>query len=76
MVPLYGGDDPSDGDVSLDAGKNHLGSADFDLDADEDTFVDIKLSKKDKKLLGNRRFVHVTIDSGGESTTQRLGVEH
>jgi uncharacterized repeat protein (TIGR01451 family) len=76
MVPLFGGDDPSEGELSLDAGKNHLGDADFDLDAGEDAFVDVKLSKKGKKLLKNRRFVHVTIESGGESTTQRLGVAH
>jgi hypothetical protein len=75
MVPLYGGDEPSEGTVSLDAGKNHLGEATFELGAREDDFAEIRLSKKGRKLLASRRFVVATVDSGsGAPREQRLKV--
>jgi uncharacterized repeat protein (TIGR01451 family) len=76
MVPVFGGDDPSEGTVRLDAGRNHLGTARFELDAGEDAFVDVRLSKKGRRLLGNRRFVIVTLESGDTETKQTLRVSH
>jgi uncharacterized repeat protein (TIGR01451 family) len=74
MVPLFGGDEASSGNVAVDAGNRRLGASKFSLDAGEDTYVDIGLSKKERKILRKRTTVDVTVYSGGGSETTTLRV--
>ena len=74
MVPVYGGDDPSEGTVKLSKGKKRLGKADFALDAGEDAYVDVKLKKKGRKVLRKKRSVRVTVDTDDGTITEKLRV--
>lgn len=74
MVPVYGGDEPSEGKVTLAKGKRKLGSAGFELDAGEDAFVNVKLKKKGRKVLRKKRSVKVTVETDDGTVTERLRV--
>ena len=74
MVPLLGGDEPSSGNVAVDAGNRRLGASKFSLKAGEDDFVEIDLSKKERKILRKSSSVDVTVYTGGSSSTQTLRV--
>jgi ABC-type molybdenum transport system ATPase subunit/photorepair protein PhrA len=74
MVPLLGGDEPSSGNVAVDVGNRRLGASKFSLEAGEDAFVEVNLSKKERKILRKASSVEVTVYSGGSSSTQTLRV--
>lgn len=74
MVPLYGGQEPTSGTIGLSRQGRQLGSARFELEAGEDAYVDVRLSKKGRKILSKLRSATVTIEAGEGSVEQVLRV--
>ena len=74
MVAVFAGDEPVAGTVQLSRGAKNLGMARFDLSAGEDAYVDVRLSKKSRKVLRGLRTVTVTVTSDGETVERELRV--
>ena len=74
MVPVFAGDQPASGTVSIAAGKTRLGKASFELDQGDDSFVNVKLSKKHLKTFRKQRSVIVTVDADTGTVKERLPV--
>jgi hypothetical protein len=75
MVPIFGDDDEAtSGNVAVDTRKRRLGASKFALDAGEDDYVEVNLSKKERKILKKRSKVKVTVYVDGSSETKKLRV--
>ncbi len=74
LVNVSAGDEPSAGTVSIYRGDKKLGTGKFDLSAGEDAYVDVRLSKKGRKLMRRLTSVTVTVATGGETVERELRV--